>query len=170
MHTGDVQIAAQILHMNIDLVVKSPNSDSTGGFITLKCKDLRVYLIEVSGWREFKDVAESLENLSRLADTHTFYPFFYRPDFPILEDGWTAFLPESEYAGWLSETWRVTHVNREYGVMTRFYRSNLNRDCNGDVCDRFAGRIRLSRLSPSQSVTWKLLRARNFDTTLAFPS
>ena len=50
------------------------------------------------------------------------YPFYYRPTFEILEDGWQAFRPESEKNRYkeLMEDWRVSHANRDYKVGDRF--------------------------------------------------
>ena len=46
------------------------------------------------------------------------YPFFYRPTFDILEDGWQAFQPETELARYkeCSEEWRISTANKEYKV------------------------------------------------------
>jgi len=47
------------------------------------------------------------------------YPFSYRPMYPIVEDGWTAFRPETEYSKLLAalpEEWRLSHVNKDYSV------------------------------------------------------
>ena len=46
------------------------------------------------------------------------YPFFYRPMYNIVEDGWTAFTTESEFSKLVlnSEEWRISHVNKDYTV------------------------------------------------------
>lgn len=47
------------------------------------------------------------------------YPFFYRPLYPILEDGWTAFRPETEFSPLISsqsEEWRISYVNKDFTV------------------------------------------------------
>ncbi|CAG2057820.1 unnamed protein product [Timema podura] len=52
-------------------------------------------------------------------DVRLFYPFFYRHMSPILEDGWTAFTPETEYAhlvNSLPDEWKISYVNKDFGV------------------------------------------------------
>lgn len=47
------------------------------------------------------------------------YPFFYRPMFPILEDGWTAFRPETEYSQLVTsqaDEWRISYINKDFSV------------------------------------------------------
>lgn len=47
------------------------------------------------------------------------YPFFYRPMFAILEDGWTAFRPETEYSQLVTsqaDVWRISYVNKDFSV------------------------------------------------------
>lgn len=46
------------------------------------------------------------------------YPFFYRPSFVVLEDGWQAFKLESEWRRYkdCAEEWRITIVNKDYKV------------------------------------------------------
>jgi myotubularin-related protein 9 len=54
-----------------------------------------------------------------LDEPNKLYPFFYRPLFPILEDGWTAFRPETEYSQLVtsqSDEWRISYVNKDFKV------------------------------------------------------
>lgn len=45
------------------------------------------------------------------------YAYFYRPMYNILEDGYTMFRCESEFAKLLvTDEWRVTNVNKDYSV------------------------------------------------------
>jgi myotubularin-related protein 9 len=47
------------------------------------------------------------------------YPFFYRAMFPILEDGWTAFRPETEYSQLVTsqaDEWRISYINKDFSV------------------------------------------------------
>lgn len=46
------------------------------------------------------------------------YPFFYRAMYQILEDGWTAFMPESEFSRLVQpgDDWRISYVNKDYKV------------------------------------------------------
>jgi hypothetical protein len=50
------------------------------------------------------------------------YPFFYRPMYNMLEDGWSAFRPESEFSKLLvpgsNEEWRISYVNKDFMVKT----------------------------------------------------
>lgn len=88
-----------------------------GGTIIIKCKDLRIIQLEINTNEEFQNVFTSLENLSNLRDLTYFYPFFYRPMYNILEDGYTLFKPEVEFAKLLSgDDWRLSNVNKDYSV------------------------------------------------------
>ncbi|XP_017122306.1 myotubularin-related protein 9 [Drosophila elegans] len=94
-----------LLHKNIDSVEKKPSLSQNivvGGLITLKCKDLRIISLEIKCGKEFFNVAASLEALSGIQNTELLYPFFYRPMYTILEDGYTMFRPELEFAKLIS--------------------------------------------------------------------
>lgn len=110
----------QLLHQCIDLVERKPimvNNVLTGGFITLKCKDLRVIALQINCPQEYLNVANSIEQLSNLKSAHYLYPYFYRPMYTILEDGYTMFRNELEFGKLLAtDEWRLTHVNREFTV------------------------------------------------------
>lgn len=62
-----------------------------GGMITLKCKDLRIIALEIKYAKDFYNVSASLEALSAIQNPELDYPFFYRPMYSILEDGYTMF-------------------------------------------------------------------------------
>lgn len=84
----------QLLHKNIDCVEKKPflvNNVVMGGIITLKCKDLRIISLEIKYAKEYFNVSASLEALSSMQNPELEYPFFYRPMYSILEDGFTMF-------------------------------------------------------------------------------
>lgn len=94
------------------------NGTPQGGTLVLRCKDLRIISLQIAGATEFANVARSVELLSNLRDVHSLYPFFYRPMYSILEDGYTAFGAEAEFAKLLLATdeWRLSHVNQSFGV------------------------------------------------------
>lgn len=93
------------------------NNVLQGGLITLKCKDLRVISLEINTAQEYLNVASSIEQLSNLQCAHDLYPFFYRPMYSILEDGYTMFRSELEFAKLLAtDEWRLSTVNRDYSV------------------------------------------------------
>lgn len=82
------------MHKNIDNVDKKPfmvQNAVVGGLITLKCKDLRIISLKIKHAKEYLNVAASLEALSALSNPELEYPFFYRPMYTILEDGYTIF-------------------------------------------------------------------------------
>lgn len=108
-----------LLHKNVDCVEKKPfmiNNIVMGGIITLKCKDLRVISLEIKYSKEFYNIASSLEQLSALSGELE-YPFFYRPMYTILEDGFTIFGPEAEFSKLLTcDEWRISNVNKNFSV------------------------------------------------------
>lgn len=112
--------AEQLLHHCIDLVERRPtmlNNTLQGGFITLKCKDLRIITLEINKPQEYLNVANSIEQLSNLHCQQYLYPYFYRPMYTILEDGYTMFRSELEFAKLLAtDEWRLSSVNKDYTI------------------------------------------------------
>ena len=55
------------------------------------------------------------------------YPFFYRPMFDVFEDGWQAFLAESEFSRVksYSEDWRLSYINKNYQVCQIYQRKHF---------------------------------------------
>lgn len=54
------------------------------------------------------------------------YPFYYRCPFTVLDNGWTAFDTEQEYAKLMircQEGWRISSVNAKYRVLFLFLHS-----------------------------------------------
>lgn len=105
-----------LLHSNIDSIEKRFVGSS--GTITVKCKDLRIIQLEITGMDESINIASSIEALSTLDTISLMYPFFYRPMFEVTEDGWHAFLPEQEFELLSSETdeWQLSYVNKDFTV------------------------------------------------------
>lgn len=67
------------------------NNILEGGTIILKCKNLRIISLEIFTSQEFINIASSIEQLSNLNNISLLYPYFYRPMYNILEDGYTIF-------------------------------------------------------------------------------
>ncbi|KAJ3633793.1 hypothetical protein MTP99_010718 [Tenebrio molitor] len=109
-----------LLHQCIDSVEKkysNSNSNQNGGSIILKCKDFRIIQLDILNTEELLNIYTSIEKLSNLERPESLYPFFYRPMYNILEDGYTLFKLEIEYAKLLaSEEWRISHINKNYTV------------------------------------------------------
>lgn len=84
--------------------------------LIIKCKDFRVIQLDIKDQEDLKSVAGSIDWLSNLDDPRLFYPFFYRPMFDIIEDGWQSYELEREYQKVLqsSDAWRVSSVNKDY--------------------------------------------------------
>ncbi len=138
----------QILHRNIDSIDRRPSSSAHGNNVTssssnsstecydpavlpssssntgcgamhVRCKDLRVISVEFPRADDLADVADSLEKLSAVDDVARSFPFFYRADFKVLEDGWSSFAAEDEFAKILRSTdpeWRISNVNKDFSV------------------------------------------------------
>lgn len=52
-----------------------------------------------------------------------YYPFFYQPVYTAIEDGWTAFRPETEFSKLVmqqQEDWRISYVNKDYSVCSSY--------------------------------------------------
>uniref|UniRef100_A0A4W3JDJ7 Myotubularin-related protein 9 n=1 Tax=Callorhinchus milii TaxID=7868 RepID=A0A4W3JDJ7_CALMI len=105
-----------LLHSDIDSIDK--RFAGPLGTITIKCKDLRIIQLDIPGMEECLNIASSIEALSTLDSTTLMYPFFYRPMFEVLEDGWHSFLPEHEFTllSELTDEWRLSYVNKDFTI------------------------------------------------------
>ncbi|XP_064411588.1 myotubularin-related protein 9 [Latimeria chalumnae] len=105
-----------LLHSNIDSIDK--RFLGSLGTIIIKCKDLRIIQLDIPGMEECLNIASSIEALSTLDSTTLMYPFFYRPMFEVVEDGWHSFLPEQEFELLTSvtEDWRLSYVNKDFSA------------------------------------------------------
>ncbi|NWV28340.1 MTMR9 protein, partial [Origma solitaria] len=105
-----------LLHSNIDSIEK--RFVGSLGTIAIKCKDLRIIQLDIPGMEECLNIASSIEALSTLDSVTLMYPFFYRPMFEVVEDGWSSFLLEQEFERLSSETneWRLSCVNKDFSV------------------------------------------------------
>ncbi|XP_050307149.1 myotubularin-related protein 9 [Anthonomus grandis grandis] len=116
-----------LLIQAIDAIEKKqqPNAQQNSGSIILKCKDLRQLQLDIPSSYDFQTVYTSIERLANLERQELLYPFFYRPMYNILEDGYTLFRPETEYSKLLaSDEWRISYVNQNFSVC-RSYNSVL---------------------------------------------
>ena len=102
----------------VDIVEK--RMTMIGGNILLKCKDFRIFQLDIQGTEECNNIALSIEWLSNLGDPRLLYPFFFRAMFETLEDGWTAFQIENEFSNLLmyglDDEWRISYVNKNFAV------------------------------------------------------
>lgn len=88
-----------------------------GGTIILKCKDFRQLQLDIPNTYDFQNVFTSIERLTTMYKAELSYPFFYRPMYNILEDGYTLFRPETEFAKLLAaDEWRISHINKTFSV------------------------------------------------------
>lgn len=106
----------------MDCVIAEPvNKEypSKGGYLTLKCKNLMVCVFEIENLEDCMAVARSIERLSNLSAVQHEYPFYYRCPFTVLDNGWTAFDTEQEFARLMvrcKEGWRISAVNKGFRV------------------------------------------------------
>ncbi|XP_035380057.1 myotubularin-related protein 9 [Electrophorus electricus] len=105
-----------LLHANIDAIEK--RFIGSLGTIIVKCKDLRIIQLDIPGMEECLNIANSIEALSTLDSVSLMYPFFYRPMFEVIEDGWNLFLPEEAFKELESMTdeWRLSEVNKDFSI------------------------------------------------------
>lgn len=114
----------KLLHQNVDAVERKPvvvNNIIQSGSIILKCKDLRIIKLDIQTAQEFINVANSIEQLSKLEDQCLQYPFFYRPMYSILEDGYQIYRPEIEFSKILAtDDWRLSNINKDYKICSTY--------------------------------------------------
>ncbi|MBN3287373.1 MTMR9 protein, partial [Polyodon spathula] len=105
-----------LLHSNIDSIEK--RFVGSLGTVIVKCKDLRIIQLDIPGMEECLNIASSIEALSTLDSVTLMYPFFYRPMFEVIEDGWNTFLPEQSFKQIesLTDEWRLSYVNKDFSV------------------------------------------------------
>lgn len=120
-----IRIYFKLLHQSIDMVEKKQTSGSNnsqnGGSIILKCKDLRILQLDIANSDDYQNIYLSILRLSNLEKPELLYPFFYRPMYTILEDGYTLFEPEIEFSKLIaSEEWRATNINKNYTVCSSY--------------------------------------------------
>ncbi|XP_074942644.1 myotubularin-related protein 9 isoform X4 [Phalacrocorax aristotelis] len=109
-----------LLHSNIDSIEK--RFVGSLGTIVIKCKDLRIIQLDIPGMEECLNIASSIEALSTLDSVTLMYPFFYRPMFEIVEDGWRSFLPDQEFEllSSVTDEWRLSCINKEFSVCSSY--------------------------------------------------
>lgn len=115
-----------LLHRTVDHVAAEPRNRENpmrGGILTLKCKNFMVCEFELDDFEDCMAVARSLQRLSNLNDVQHEYPFYYRCPFTILDDGWTAFDTEQEFAKLIlrcQDKWRISAVNKQFRVCSSY--------------------------------------------------
>ncbi|XP_062979810.1 myotubularin-related protein 9 [Elgaria multicarinata webbii] len=109
-----------LLHSNIDSIEK--RFLGSLGTIIIKCKDLRIIQLDIPGMEESLNIASSIEALSTLDAITLMYPFFYRPMFEVIEDGWHSFLPEREFEllSAVTNEWRLSYINKDFSVCSSY--------------------------------------------------
>ncbi|CAB3397704.1 unnamed protein product [Caenorhabditis bovis] len=110
-----------LLHKAVDRVLCEPISKeqpSKGGLLALKCKNFLIIIFEISDLELCRAAARSIESLSNLNGVVHDYAFFYNSPFTILDDGWTAFNPEQEFARLMtfSDNFRISSVNENFSI------------------------------------------------------
>ncbi|KAH6928156.1 hypothetical protein HPB50_012345 [Hyalomma asiaticum] len=105
-----------LLHRMVDSVERRIGALS--GSLFLKCKDFRIIQLDITGVEACNNVADTIECLSALDNPKWFHPFFYNPSFVIMEDGWSAFATEQDFAKikLVSDDWRISSVNHDFSV------------------------------------------------------
>ncbi|XP_023310746.1 myotubularin-related protein 9 [Anoplophora glabripennis] len=110
-----------LLHQSIDSVEKIQNSNQNGGTIVIKCKDFRIFNLELPDSVEFLNLYISIKRLANLNNIKLLYPFFYRPMYNILENGYALFKPESEFTKLIaSDEWRISIINKNYSTCNTY--------------------------------------------------
>lgn len=109
-----------ILHVMVDSIERRQSNRQNS--LIIKCKDWRIIQLDIREQDELKNIADSIDWLSNLDDSRLFYPFYYRPMFDIIEDGWQTFELDREYQKILQSTddWRVSQANKGYKLCSTY--------------------------------------------------
>uniref|UniRef100_A0A914C300 Myotubularin phosphatase domain-containing protein n=1 Tax=Acrobeloides nanus TaxID=290746 RepID=A0A914C300_9BILA len=112
-----------LLHRAVDRVQVEPVSKDlsirAGAYLRLKCKNFMTCTIEIGDMEDCLAVARSIEKLSNLSGFQHDYPFYYRCPFNVLDNGWTAFGIDEEFARLVilcPDKWRISSVNKNFEV------------------------------------------------------
>lgn len=146
----------------IDVVERKPNIASTGGTIVLKCKNFRLLNFEILGFTEFNNIATSVEWLSNLNDARLLYPYFYNPEFSLVEDGWSAFQVESEFNKLIhfGDDWRISSVNKNFEVCSSYPETVIVPKSITDECLKAIAQFRCLGRFPVLSYCHKRTKVR----------
>lgn len=111
-----------IMLKNVDCTERK--AATKGGVIVLKCKDFTVIQIDIPDFESCQQLAASIEALSNIENINLLLPFYFKPSYDILENGWLAFSPESECSRLRmnADEWRLSTVNKEYKVTPSYSR------------------------------------------------
>nr|CDQ00508.1 BMA-MTM-9, isoform e [Brugia malayi] len=115
-----------LLHRAVDRVIVEPivkDSFNRSGKLILKCKNFMICIFEIDDLDDCLAVARSIEKLSNLKGIQHDYPFYYRCPFTVLDNGWTAFDAEQEYAKLMircKDGWRISAVNKGFRVCNTY--------------------------------------------------
>ncbi|KAK0396939.1 hypothetical protein QR680_001918 [Steinernema hermaphroditum] len=113
-----------LLHRAVDRVLVEPisrdqNGAKIGGYLKLKCKNFMICMFEIANYEDCAAVGRSIETLSNLSGIEHDYPFYYRCPFNVLDDGWSAFDTEQDFARLVircPDRWRISAVNKGFSV------------------------------------------------------
>ncbi|MFH4977553.1 hypothetical protein AB6A40_004262 [Gnathostoma spinigerum] len=127
-HNGELWL----LHRAIDRVLIEPMSKDNpnrGSYLTLKCKNFMICVFEISNLDDCAAIARSIEKLSNLSGIQHDYPFYYRCPFTVLDNGWTAFDTEQDFARLVvrcCDGWRISSVNKSFQFFEFYFLYSLN--------------------------------------------
>lgn len=107
-----------ILHVMVDSVERRQSVHQNA--LIIKCKDFRIIQLDIPSKDELNNVADSINCLSNFDDPRLFYPFYHRPMFEIMEDGWQAFNHEYQKILKGSDLWRVSSANKGYSLCSSY--------------------------------------------------
>lgn len=111
----------QLLHRAVDRVTTEPSSPSpdSATILHLKCKNFLICSFSIQSQSDCHSVARSIERLSNLSQLEFEYPFYHPKTFETLDDGWTAFDINQQFAFLMllcADRWRVSAVNNNFEV------------------------------------------------------
>ncbi|VDN34056.1 unnamed protein product [Gongylonema pulchrum] len=121
-HQDELWVRSSLLHRAVDRVAVEPvvkENPDRGGRLILKCKNFMVCVFEMEQLDDCVAVARSIDKLSNRSGIQHDYPFYCRCPFTVLDNGWTAFDTEQEFAKLAircKDGWRISAVNKAFRV------------------------------------------------------
>uniref|UniRef100_A0A0N4Z9I5 Myotubularin phosphatase domain-containing protein n=1 Tax=Parastrongyloides trichosuri TaxID=131310 RepID=A0A0N4Z9I5_PARTI len=106
-----------------------------GGFLSLKCKNFLIVVFQFFNLDDCQSIARSVETLSNITGFTLDYPFYYQCPFKPLDNGWTSFTVEEQYAKLIlqnGQKWRISSVNENFNVCSTYPEKIIVPVGNGD--------------------------------------
>uniref|UniRef100_A0A0K0F2Q0 Myotubularin-related protein MTM-9 (projected from Caenorhabditis elegans ortholog mtm-9) n=1 Tax=Strongyloides venezuelensis TaxID=75913 RepID=A0A0K0F2Q0_STRVS len=131
-----------LLHRAIDKVEikqfkfrKNNGPIEIGGYLYLMCKNFLIVIFQFFNIDDCQAVGRNIETLSNITGFTLDYPFYYQCPFKPLDNGWTSFSVDEQYAKLIlqnGQKWRISSVNENFTICSTYPEKIIVPVGNGD--------------------------------------